>query len=157
MSLIFENTLNTRPILENSLKFIRSDVPTKVSEQEKQWLISNNVTTIVDLRTDEEREVKVCLLAKDKRFSYHCMPVTGGNPRHERLKSVNHTFSLLHKYHRYYIPRLLICQHPTCIFSTKATIPLYPDKKRTASAVLKKLFFCLFLLLFALRIQNGFV
>lgn len=79
MSLIFKNTLNTRPILKNSLKFIRSDVPTKVSEQEKQWLVSNNVTTIVDLRTDEERAEKVCPLEKDKRFSYHCMPVTGGN------------------------------------------------------------------------------
>lgn len=79
MSLIFENTLNTRPILENSFKFIRSDVPTKVSEQEKQWLISNDVTTIVDLRTDEERAKKVCPLEKDDRFSYHCMPVTGGN------------------------------------------------------------------------------
>ena len=40
---IFENTLNTRPILENSLKFIRSDVSTQVSKQEKQWLISNKV------------------------------------------------------------------------------------------------------------------
>ena len=32
---IFQNTLNTRPILENSIKYIRSDVPTKVSENEK--------------------------------------------------------------------------------------------------------------------------
>lgn len=52
---IFQNTLNTRPILENSIKYIRSDVPTKVSESEKNWLISNDVTTIIDLRTDEER------------------------------------------------------------------------------------------------------
>lgn len=34
MSSIFMNTLNTRPILENSLKYIRSDVPTQISEDE---------------------------------------------------------------------------------------------------------------------------
>ena len=79
MSLIFENTLNTRPILENSLRYIRSDVPTQVSEKEKLWLIKNDILTIVDLRTDEERENKVCPLANDERFSYYCLPVTGGN------------------------------------------------------------------------------
>ncbi|MBQ8538576.1 MAG: tyrosine-protein phosphatase [Ruminococcus sp.] len=79
MAFIFENTLNTRPILEDSLRFIRSDVPTAVSEQEKQWLIKNDITTIVDLRTDDEREKKTCPLASDKRFSYHAMPVIGGN------------------------------------------------------------------------------
>lgn len=79
MAFIFKNTLNTRPILEDSLRFIRSDVPTAVSEQEKQWLIKNDITTIVDLRTDDEREKKTCPLASDERFSYHAMPVTGGN------------------------------------------------------------------------------
>ena len=33
---IFQSTLNTRPILENSIKYIRSDVSTKVSESEKE-------------------------------------------------------------------------------------------------------------------------
>ena len=79
MTSIFENTLNTRPILENSFRYIRSDVPTAVSEQERQWMISNDVTTVVDLRTDEERAKKVCPLVKDERFSYHSMPVTGGD------------------------------------------------------------------------------
>lgn len=32
MEVIFKSTLNTRPILENSLRFIRSDVPTQISE-----------------------------------------------------------------------------------------------------------------------------
>lgn len=34
MHFMFENTSNTRPILENSLKYIRSDVPIRVSEAE---------------------------------------------------------------------------------------------------------------------------
>lgn len=58
---IFQNTLNTRSILENSFKYIRSDVPTKITEKEKDWLLSNNITTIVDLRTDEERVKKQSL------------------------------------------------------------------------------------------------
>ncbi len=76
---IFENTLNTRPIFDNSLKFIRSDVPVAISENEKLWLLSNNIRTIVDLRTDAERIKKECPLINDKRFSYYCFPITGGD------------------------------------------------------------------------------
>lgn len=36
MRIIFENTQNTRPILENSLKYIRSDVHA-VSQQAQQY------------------------------------------------------------------------------------------------------------------------
>ena len=76
---IFQNTLNTRSILENSFKYIRSDVPTKITEKEKDWLLSNNVTTIVDLRTDEERVKKQCPLIDDNRFSYYTFPISGGD------------------------------------------------------------------------------
>ena len=79
MSAIFENTLNTRPIMQNSYRYIRSDVPTAVTEQERQWLIFNDITTIVDLRTDEERAKKECPLETDLRFNYYCFPITGGN------------------------------------------------------------------------------
>ena len=79
MNNIFASTLNTRPILENSLRFIRSDVPTSISEDEKVWLLKNNITSIIDLRSDNERLRKGCPLFKDNRFTYHCMPVTGGN------------------------------------------------------------------------------
>lgn len=92
MSLIFESTLNTRPILENNFRFIRSDVPTKVTEQERQWLILNDITTIVDLRTDKERAKKVCPLANDDRFSYHCMPVTGGDVLPKSIDDVSKSY-----------------------------------------------------------------
>ena len=55
MERLFEHTLNTRPILENSLRFVRSDVPARVSEAEKGALIERDITTIVDLRTAAER------------------------------------------------------------------------------------------------------
>ena len=38
---IFQSTLNTRAIIPNSFRFVRSDVPTAVSEEEKLWLISH--------------------------------------------------------------------------------------------------------------------
>ena len=79
MDHIFENTLNTRLILKENLRFIRSDVPTVITEEEKMWLIENNITTIIDLRTDKERLRKVCPLETDERFAYCVMPVTGGD------------------------------------------------------------------------------
>lgn len=74
-----ESTLNTRTIIQNSLQYIRSDVPNNLTDEEVDWLISNNICTIVDLREDEERRKKKCRLIEDNRFYYHCMPVTGGN------------------------------------------------------------------------------
>jgi len=68
----FKCTLNSRSILENNLKFNRSDVPTSVTEEEKLWLIERDITVIVDLRTDEERLKKQCPLEKDERFQYYC-------------------------------------------------------------------------------------
>lgn len=76
---IFGNTMNTRPIIKNRLKYIRSDVPTIITENEKRWLLSNNITTIVDLRTDEERAIKRCPLIDDKRFSYFVFSILGGD------------------------------------------------------------------------------
>ena len=76
---IFQNTLNTRSVIENSFKYIRSDVPTNITENEKYWLLSNNITTIVDLRTDEERARKQCPLIDDNRFSYYVFTIAGGD------------------------------------------------------------------------------
>ena len=92
MNKFFQNTLNTRPILPNNNKYIRSDVPTEISEVEKEWLLQNNIITIVDLRTDEERTKKECPLIKDERFHYHCMSVTGGNAIPESVDKVSQSY-----------------------------------------------------------------
>lgn len=89
---IFESTVNTRPVLENSLKYIRSDVPESVSEKERKWLLENGITTIVDLRTEEERLRKSCPLAEDNRFHYHCMAVTGGNAVPTSVENVSKSY-----------------------------------------------------------------
>lgn len=78
MSLL-KSTLNTRNILPDSLRYIRSDVPNNLTDEEIDWLLSNNICTVVDLREDEERDHKKCRLIDDNRFCYYCMPVTGGN------------------------------------------------------------------------------
>ena len=75
---IFESTCNTRFLLENSTRYIRSDVPTSVSPREREWLLQNGVTTVLDLRTEEERNHRHCPLMEDSRFLYETFPVAGG-------------------------------------------------------------------------------
>ena len=76
---LFESTQNTRPSLPDSLRFIRSDVPTAVSEAEEQWLRAHDILTIIDLREPQERAQKTCPLGEKNGFTYLCLPVTGGN------------------------------------------------------------------------------
>ncbi len=91
MSLL-ESTLNTRTILPGCLRYIRSDVPNNLSDEEVDWLIANNICTIVDLREDEERQQKKCRLIDDDRFCYHCMPVTGGNKIPASVDAVSESY-----------------------------------------------------------------
>ena len=79
MKKIFAATFNTRPILKNSYRFIRSDVPKFLSPNEVLWLINKNITTVVDLRSKAECLKASCPLEADSRFTYFHMPVTGGN------------------------------------------------------------------------------
>lgn len=79
MSSLLNSTLNTRPLIKGSLKYIRSDVPYKLCENEIQWLIKNNIVTIVDLRSESETEQRLCPLSQRQEFEYINIPVTGGN------------------------------------------------------------------------------
>lgn len=76
---LFESTKNTRTIIKDSFRYIRSDAPTALSEKDRQWLINNNVRTVVDLREESERSKKQCALENDSNFNYIPIPVTGGN------------------------------------------------------------------------------
>lgn len=92
---IFQSTRNTRPIIENSMRYIRSDVPTNITEDEKNWLLSNNITTIVDLRTDAERVRKHCPLMDDNRFSYYIFSVAGGDKVPSSTDDVSKSYSAM--------------------------------------------------------------
>ena len=92
MNRIFSSTQNTRPILEESTRFIRSDVPTEVSEDERRWLIENGITNILDLRSDEESVRKKCPLSEDERFCYRAVPITGGSAIPKTVNDVSKSY-----------------------------------------------------------------
>ena len=77
--MIFRHTRNTRWIIKNNYRYIRSDVPTEVSENELAFLKAHNILTIIDLRTESEQLAKPCPLKDIPDFRYLSMPVTGGN------------------------------------------------------------------------------
>ena len=37
------------------MRYIRSDAPENLTDKEVQWLLDNNIITIVDLRLEEEK------------------------------------------------------------------------------------------------------
>ena len=79
-TIIFKSTKNTRTLINNSLKYIRSDVPNNITEDEILYLIKNKILTIIDLRTEEERKEKPCKLQYNKKFKYYCVPLTSKIP-----------------------------------------------------------------------------
>ena len=89
---IFKSTLNTRSILENDIRYIRSDVPINISENEKDKLLWNNITTIIDLRTETECKKKQCPLIDDSRFSYYIFSVAGGDQVPSKMDEVSRSY-----------------------------------------------------------------
>ena len=79
MGSLFKSTYNTRQLVPGSYRYIRSDVPDKITEEEKQFLLDHGVRTVVDLRSEKERQERHCPLEEDERFDYRSMPVTTGD------------------------------------------------------------------------------
>ncbi len=79
MSSLLNSTQNTRAILPDSLRYLRSDVPASLTESEIDWLRKQNIRCIVDLRSEEEQKKKPCPLSQQTDFVYHSLPVSGGN------------------------------------------------------------------------------
>lgn len=92
MGSIFKSTLNTRYLPTGDMRYIRSDFPDNLSDREMEWLIENDVTTIVDLREEKEYLIKPCSLEEDDRFSYYHMPVTGGGDTPKSPEAVATTY-----------------------------------------------------------------
>lgn len=87
MSSILQSTRNTRILPTGEMRYIRSDFPENLSDGEIRWLLEQNVTTIVDLRSEEEADRKPCRLKELGGFSYYHLPVTGGG---DTPKSLEH-------------------------------------------------------------------
>ena len=78
MGSLLKTTLNTRALPAGDMRYIRSDFPGKLTEEEVQWLLRNGITTIVDLREEKEYSVRQCRLEREAGFTYYHLPVTGG-------------------------------------------------------------------------------
>lgn len=78
MSSLLQSTKNTRALPTGTLRYLRSDAPVNLTEKEVRWLLDNNITTLVDLRSDEEIARKPCPLKGRDGFIYMHLPVTGG-------------------------------------------------------------------------------
>ena len=62
MSSLLQSTRNTRALPTGTMRYIRSDAPENLTEREVQWLLDNNIITIVDLWSEEEIVKKPCFL-----------------------------------------------------------------------------------------------
>ena len=78
MSSLLKSTRNTRALPIGTMRYIRSDAPLNLTDEEMQWLLDNHISTLVDLRSDEEVAQRPCELAVKEGFQYYHLPVTGG-------------------------------------------------------------------------------
>lgn len=87
MSSLFQSTKNMRVLPTGTDRYYRSDFPENLTDEEILWLSDHNITTIVDLRSDEEIVKKPCRLKDTEGFLYFHLPVTGGG---DTPKSMEH-------------------------------------------------------------------
>lgn len=78
MRSLLQSTRNTRALPTGGLRYIRSDFPGNLTDAEIRWLLEHNITTIIDLRSEEEIAEKPCSLRARDGFTYFHLPVTGG-------------------------------------------------------------------------------
>ena len=78
MASLLKSTKNTR-WLEDSHRYVRSDVLDKLTKEDIRFLEEHNIRTVVDLRDEAERERQPCVLEKREGFTYYHLPATGGN------------------------------------------------------------------------------
>ena len=76
---LFKSTLNTMALPTGNLRYIRSDFPDSLTDDEVKWLLKNDITFIIDLREEKEYRKKHCRLEDEENFYYLHMPVTGGS------------------------------------------------------------------------------
>lgn len=88
MGSLLPSTRNTRALPTGTLRYIRSDVPENLTAAEIQWLLDNQITTVVDLRSEEERSQRPSCLAARSGFRYVSLPVAGGGSTPKSLEQL---------------------------------------------------------------------
>ena len=79
MASLLSTTWNTRLLREGDFRFVRSDVPDRLSLSDLDWLLAHEITLAVDLRSPQECAARPCPLEQDPRFQYLHLPVTTGD------------------------------------------------------------------------------
>ena len=79
MASLLTYTLNTRLLREGSFRYVRSDVPDRLSQEDVRWLLEHDVRTVVDLRALNEAEKRPCPLKQHPDFTYYHRPVSTGD------------------------------------------------------------------------------
>lgn len=94
---LLSNTINTRDLGGYPIDcgrttvykaFLRSDAPIQVSDEDIELLLSNNIRTIVDLRSDGEIQSKPCALKNHKNFEYYHCKIYGDGYLPESIEEV---------------------------------------------------------------------
>ena len=88
MGSLLPSTRNTRALPTGTLRYIRSDVPENLTAAEIQWLLDNQITTVVDLRSEEERSQRPSCLAERSGFRYVSLSVAGGGSTPKSLEQL---------------------------------------------------------------------
>ena len=88
MGSLLPSTRNTRALPTGTPRYIRSDVPENLTAAEIQWLLDNQITTVVDLRSEEERSQRPSCLAAQSGFRYVPLPVAGGGSTPKSLEQL---------------------------------------------------------------------
>lgn len=92
MGSLLNSTLNTRFLREGCWRYIRSDVPDKLTDEEIEWLLAHNIRTVVDLRAPAEAEKRPCRLAEHPSFTYWRKPVSTGDITPLCVEDVPHSY-----------------------------------------------------------------
>ena len=92
MGSLLQSTQNTRALPTGDFRYIRSDYPGNLTTSEVQWLLQNNIVTIIDLREEKEYRVKSCILETEPGFTYYHLPVTGGGDTPKSPEAVAATY-----------------------------------------------------------------
>lgn len=94
---LLSNTFNTRDLGGYNIDcgrvtaykaFLRSDVPIQVSDEDIELLLLNNITTIVDLRSDDEAQNRPCALRNHGKFQYYNCKIYGDGYIPESVEEV---------------------------------------------------------------------
>ncbi len=79
MASLLTFTLNTRWLREGCTRYLRSDVPDRLSEKDILWLLEHDIRTVIDLRSQSETEKRPCPLKNHPDFTYYHRPVSNGD------------------------------------------------------------------------------